>query len=185
MLRDQHIYKHWLVLRPLCVTERAWKDRLNLGLRNNQQEYLDHGLFISASVLTFTSNSYNWWIKHTVLLFNNSLQTLSWRKHPGPKQSRQLRPLISLSVLLLNCLFLFSLLHAGEYWQSVKDSAATVDLSYLQAQRRRPRRDSDSEAISALASLSMRAVSPDKWDGFHVDTFSVTISQQSIKCFSY
>ncbi|XP_074535139.1 histone deacetylase 7-like isoform X2 [Halichoeres trimaculatus] len=50
----------------------------------------------------------------------------------------------------------------GEYWQSVKDSAATVDLSYLQAQRRRLRRDSDSEAISALASLSMRAVSPDK-----------------------
>ncbi|XP_060898071.1 histone deacetylase 7-like [Labrus mixtus] len=50
----------------------------------------------------------------------------------------------------------------GEYWQSVKDSAATVDLSYLQAQRRRLRRDSDSEAVSALASLSMRAVSPDE-----------------------
>uniref|UniRef100_UPI0037E83FF1 histone deacetylase 7-like isoform X1 n=2 Tax=Semicossyphus pulcher TaxID=241346 RepID=UPI0037E83FF1 len=50
----------------------------------------------------------------------------------------------------------------GEYWQSVKDSAATVDLSYLQAQRRRQRRDSDSEAVSALASLSMGAVSPDK-----------------------
>ncbi|XP_020502557.1 histone deacetylase 7 [Labrus bergylta] len=50
----------------------------------------------------------------------------------------------------------------GEYWQSLKDSAATVDLSYLQAQRRRLRRDSDSEAISALASLSMRAVSPDE-----------------------
>ncbi|KAM7006401.1 histone deacetylase 7-like isoform 2-T3 [Tautogolabrus adspersus] len=48
----------------------------------------------------------------------------------------------------------------SEYWQSVKDSAATVDLSYLQAQRRRLRRDSDSEAVSALASLSMRAVSP-------------------------
>ncbi|XP_031700459.1 histone deacetylase 7-like isoform X4 [Anarrhichthys ocellatus] len=41
----------------------------------------------------------------------------------------------------------------GEYWQSVKDS--TVDLSYLQAQRRRLRRDSDSEAVSAIASLSM------------------------------
>ncbi|CAJ1051609.1 histone deacetylase 7-like isoform X1 [Xyrichtys novacula] len=50
----------------------------------------------------------------------------------------------------------------GEYWQSVKDSATTVDLSYLQAQRRRLRRDSDSEAISALASLSMGAASPDK-----------------------
>ncbi|KAM7401852.1 hypothetical protein PAMP_017129 [Pampus punctatissimus] len=43
----------------------------------------------------------------------------------------------------------------GEYWQSVKDSAATVNLSYLQAQRRRLRRDSDSEAVSAIASLSM------------------------------
>ncbi|XP_034553799.1 histone deacetylase 7-like isoform X2 [Notolabrus celidotus] len=50
----------------------------------------------------------------------------------------------------------------GEYWQSVKDSAATVDLSYLQAQRRRLRRDSDSEAVSALASLSMGAISPDR-----------------------
>ncbi|TMS18955.1 Histone deacetylase 7 [Larimichthys crocea] len=45
----------------------------------------------------------------------------------------------------------------GEYWQSVKDSADTVDLSYLQAQRRRLRRDSDSEAVSAIASLSMGA----------------------------
>ncbi|KAM7422211.1 hypothetical protein PAMA_010333 [Pampus argenteus] len=43
----------------------------------------------------------------------------------------------------------------GEYWQSVKDSAATVNLSYLQAQRRRLRRDSDSDAVSAIASLSM------------------------------
>ncbi|XP_059186111.1 histone deacetylase 7-like [Centropristis striata] len=50
----------------------------------------------------------------------------------------------------------------GEYWQSVKDSAATVDLSYLQAQRRRLRRDSDSEAVSAIASLSMGAVTSDK-----------------------
>ncbi|XP_074486009.1 histone deacetylase 7-like isoform X4 [Sebastes fasciatus] len=49
----------------------------------------------------------------------------------------------------------------GEYWQSVKDSAATVDLSYLQAQRRRLRRDSDSEAIIAIASLSMGAVASD------------------------
>ncbi|KAM9859416.1 histone deacetylase 7-like [Aulostomus maculatus] len=45
----------------------------------------------------------------------------------------------------------------GEYWQSVKDSAATADLSYLQAQRRRLRRDSHSEAISGIASLSMGA----------------------------
>ncbi|KAM9758906.1 histone deacetylase 7-like isoform 1-T2 [Menidia menidia] len=43
----------------------------------------------------------------------------------------------------------------GEYWQSVRDSAATADLSYLQAQRQRVRRDSDSEAVSAIASLSM------------------------------
>ncbi|XP_037619695.1 histone deacetylase 7-like isoform X3 [Sebastes umbrosus] len=49
----------------------------------------------------------------------------------------------------------------GEYWQSVKDSAATVDLSYLQAQRRRLRRDSDSEAVIAIASLSMGAVASD------------------------
>ncbi|XP_031180001.1 histone deacetylase 7-like [Sander lucioperca] len=50
----------------------------------------------------------------------------------------------------------------GEYWQSVKDSAATVDLTYLQAQRRRLRRDSDSEAVSAIASLSMGAIASDK-----------------------
>ncbi|KAM9362104.1 histone deacetylase 7-like [Symphorus nematophorus] len=50
----------------------------------------------------------------------------------------------------------------GEYWQSVKDSVATVDLSYLQAQRRRLRRDSDSEAVSAIASLSMGAVASDR-----------------------
>ncbi|XP_029990771.1 histone deacetylase 7-like isoform X2 [Sphaeramia orbicularis] len=50
----------------------------------------------------------------------------------------------------------------GEYWQSVKDSAATVDLSYLQAQRRRLRRDSDSEAVSAIASLSMGGLSSER-----------------------
>ncbi|GLD64945.1 histone deacetylase 7-like isoform X1 [Lates japonicus] len=50
----------------------------------------------------------------------------------------------------------------GEYWQSVKDSAATVDLSYLQAQRRRLRRDSDSEAVSAIASLSMGSLMSDR-----------------------
>ncbi|XP_071349641.1 histone deacetylase 7-like isoform X2 [Trachinotus anak] len=50
----------------------------------------------------------------------------------------------------------------GEYWQSVKDSAATVDLSYLQAQRRRLRRDSDSEAVSAIASLSMGSLVSDR-----------------------
>lgn len=58
--------------------------------------------------------------------------------------------------------FFTFLLPAGEYWQSVKDSAATVDLSYLLAQRRRLRRDSDSEAISAIASLSMGAITSDK-----------------------
>ncbi|XP_029006527.1 histone deacetylase 7-like isoform X2 [Betta splendens] len=50
----------------------------------------------------------------------------------------------------------------GEYWQSVKDSAATVDQSYLQAQRRRLRRDSDSEAVSAIASLSMGSLISDR-----------------------
>ncbi|XP_026162146.1 histone deacetylase 7-like isoform X2 [Mastacembelus armatus] len=50
----------------------------------------------------------------------------------------------------------------GEYWQSVKDSAGTVDLSYLQAQRRRLRRDSDSEAVSAIASLTMGSLVSDK-----------------------
>ncbi|XP_042357205.1 histone deacetylase 7-like isoform X2 [Plectropomus leopardus] len=50
----------------------------------------------------------------------------------------------------------------GEYWQSVKDSASTADLSYLQAQRRRLRRDSDSEAVTAIASLSMEAITSDK-----------------------
>ncbi|XP_039972002.1 histone deacetylase 7-like isoform X2 [Xiphias gladius] len=50
----------------------------------------------------------------------------------------------------------------GEYWQSVKDSAATVDLSYLQAQRRRLRRDSDNEAVSAIASLSMGSLISDR-----------------------
>nr|XP_061841670.1 histone deacetylase 7-like isoform X1 [Nerophis lumbriciformis] len=47
----------------------------------------------------------------------------------------------------------------GEYWQSVKDSASTVQLSYLQAQRSWQRswlrRDSDSEAVDAMATLSM------------------------------
>uniref|UniRef100_A0A3Q3KEF9 histone deacetylase n=1 Tax=Monopterus albus TaxID=43700 RepID=A0A3Q3KEF9_MONAL len=50
------------------------------------------------------------------------------------------------------------------YWQSVKDSATTVDLSYLQAQRRRLRRDSDSEAVSAIASLSMGSLTSDSKD---------------------
>ncbi|CAN9512375.1 unnamed protein product [Ophioblennius macclurei] len=50
----------------------------------------------------------------------------------------------------------------GEYWQSVKDSAATVDLSYLQAQRRRLRRDSDSEAVNAIAALSMGSHKSDR-----------------------
>ncbi|KAF6735741.1 Histone deacetylase 7 [Oryzias melastigma] len=50
----------------------------------------------------------------------------------------------------------------GEFWQSVRDSAATVDLSYLQAQRQRLRRDSDSEAVSAIASLSMGSLTSEK-----------------------
>ncbi|XP_041836976.1 histone deacetylase 7-like [Melanotaenia boesemani] len=50
----------------------------------------------------------------------------------------------------------------GEYWRSVKDLAATVDLSYLQAQKPRPRRDSDSEAVSAIASLSMGSLTSER-----------------------
>lgn len=50
----------------------------------------------------------------------------------------------------------------GEHWRSVRDSADTLDLSYLQAQRRRLRRDSDSEAVSAIASLSVRASATDR-----------------------
>nr|XP_057910402.1 histone deacetylase 7-like isoform X2 [Doryrhamphus excisus] len=45
----------------------------------------------------------------------------------------------------------------GDYWQSVKDAGATVELSYLQAQRRWLRRDSDSDAVNAIAALSMTA----------------------------
>ena len=59
-------------------------------------------------------------------------------------------------------LFSIPLLPAGEYWQSVRDSAATVDLSYLQAQRQRVRRDSDSEAVRAIASLSMGSFTSDR-----------------------
>ncbi|MEQ2190380.1 hypothetical protein XENOCAPTIV_005511 [Xenoophorus captivus] len=50
----------------------------------------------------------------------------------------------------------------GEFWQSVRESAATVDLSYLQAQRHRFRRDSDSEAVNAIASLSMRSLTSER-----------------------
>lgn len=50
----------------------------------------------------------------------------------------------------------------GEFWQSVRDSAATVELSYLQAQRHRFRRDSDSEALNAIASLSMGSLKSER-----------------------
>ncbi|CAL8340030.1 unnamed protein product [Lota lota] len=50
----------------------------------------------------------------------------------------------------------------GEYWHSVRSLAPTLDLSHLQAQRVRLRRDSDSEALSALASLSMRVLTPNR-----------------------
>uniref|UniRef100_A0A3B4ZQ56 histone deacetylase n=1 Tax=Stegastes partitus TaxID=144197 RepID=A0A3B4ZQ56_9TELE len=62
----------------------------------------------------------------------------------------------------------------GEYWQSVKDSAATLDLSYLQAQRRRLRRDSDSEAVSAIASLSMGSLTSDRYRRYQIFCFSTT-----------
>uniref|UniRef100_A0A3Q2EED3 Histone deacetylase n=1 Tax=Cyprinodon variegatus TaxID=28743 RepID=A0A3Q2EED3_CYPVA len=51
----------------------------------------------------------------------------------------------------------------GKFWQSVRDSAATVDMSYLQAQRHRLRRDSDSEAVTAIASLSMGSLTSERY----------------------
>ncbi|KAM6980669.1 histone deacetylase 7-like [Aplochiton taeniatus] len=48
----------------------------------------------------------------------------------------------------------------GEYWASVRPLASSVALSYQDAQSLRLRRDSDSEAITALASLSMRVLTP-------------------------
>ncbi|XP_059926101.1 histone deacetylase 7 isoform X2 [Gadus macrocephalus] len=48
----------------------------------------------------------------------------------------------------------------GEYWQSVRSMAPTLELSHLQAQRVRPRRDSDSDPLNAMASLSMGVRSP-------------------------
>lgn len=117
-------------------------------------------------MLTFRSNSYNWWIKHQVVLFINAAQALSLKEPFRMKTTlkyQRLRPLIFLSpVSFLLSLSSLPFLPAGEYWQSVKDSAATVDLSYLQAQRRRLRRDSDSEAVSAIASLSMGSLMSDR-----------------------
>lgn len=54
----------------------------------------------------------------------------------------------------LNCLFSHpppNLSPSGQYWRSVNALAHTVDMSYLQAQRR----DSASDAVSALASLTV------------------------------
>ncbi|KAM8868255.1 histone deacetylase 7-like isoform 1-T2 [Synchiropus picturatus] len=45
----------------------------------------------------------------------------------------------------------------GEFWKSVEDSALTLGLSYLQAQRHRVRRDSDNDAVRGIASLSVGA----------------------------
>ena len=50
----------------------------------------------------------------------------------------------------------------GEYWQSVRSLAPTLELSRLQAQRVRLRRDSDSDALRALASLSMGVLTPNR-----------------------
>lgn len=97
-----------------------------------------------------------------MLLFNNAAQTLNGSlKEPLQDENKEHWSAedINLSPSFpLRLLFIPGPL-AGAHWQSVKDSADTVDLSYLQAQRRRLRRDSDSEAVSAIASLSMRAVS--------------------------
>ncbi|XP_061544077.1 histone deacetylase 7-like isoform X1 [Phycodurus eques] len=70
----------------------------------------------------------------------------------------------------------------GDYWQSVKDSAATVELSYLQAQRRWLRRDSDSEAVDAIASLSMGAGASDSaFDQAHRHRIITHTRQASVR----
>lgn len=146
------------------AAERGWS--LSSDFWNNQHWFSDHGLFISQSLLMFRSNSYGQRIKHWVELFINAVQTLAleepFRRKTRLKYQRT-RPLIS----PVFCLFSSLSLHfippppAGEYWQSVRDSADTLGLSYLQAQRRRLRRDSDSEAVSAIASLSMGVLRSD------------------------
>lgn len=112
-------------------------------------------------MLVFRSKSYNWQIKLQVLLFNNSVQALSLKESFRMKTETMNTEILT-TINLSPSLFFIIWSSSGEYWQSVKDSADTVDLSYLQAQRRRLRRDSDSEAVSAIASLSMRAVTSDR-----------------------
>ncbi len=93
---------------PVChrtQARRPWESRLNLSLHlwNYQHGYLDHGLFTSQRMLIFRSNSYNWWIKHQELAFNNAVQALSLKEPFRMKTTlkyRQLRPLIFLSFLL-------------------------------------------------------------------------------------
>lgn len=57
-----------------------------------------------------------------------------------------------------------SVLHVhGEYWRSVQDSALSVDLSYTEAQRRPgASRDLDSEAVRAIAALSVAALNSNR-----------------------
>lgn len=102
----------------VCHRTQAWRpleSRLNLSLHfwNYQHGYLDHGLFTSQRMLIFRSNSYNWWIKHQELLFNNAVQALSLKEPFRMKTTlkyRQLRPLIFLSFSFLPPLPLFHLL---------------------------------------------------------------------------
>ena len=105
MLIDEHIWKHWLIFLTVChgaLSGRATEKRVNLSLYiwNDQHGYLDQGLFISQSILIFTSNSHNWGIKHQVGLFINAAQTLSLKEPFRMKTSlkyQRLRPLIFLS----------------------------------------------------------------------------------------
>lgn len=51
----------------------------------------------------------------------------------------------------------------GEYWRSVQDSSRSVDLSYSEAQRRPgSQKDLDSEAVRAIAALSVGALNSDR-----------------------
>lgn len=162
MLIDEHICKRRLIFYFHCVSQDSSLETL----REEVELEFRFFPFISQSMLIFRSNSYNWWIKHQVLLSINAVQTLSLKEPLRMKtilKYQRLGPLIFLSpASFLLSPFSIPLLPAGEYWQSVKDSAATVDLSYLQAQRRRLRRDSDNEAVSAIASLSMGSLISDR-----------------------
>lgn len=115
---------------------------------------LHHSQYFYSHQTAATAGSNN-----QVVLFINAAQALSL-KEPCRMKTRPMTEDIDLPLSCVLPLSSTPLTPAGEYWHSVKDSSATAGLSYLQAQRRRLRRDSDSEAVSAIASLSMGALMP-------------------------